>query len=262
MLKNNLKCNSQSKEFTDLSSELVKIGWLIKAANTFNSSVNNSDSFVAGQAKKLSSDSVKKVSKLIAPLMLNNSFKGSNYSQNPTVSNIIMTMLILTSFGSELLQILAPVATIFLIVGYLGHYLVIGVKAQLTIRILKDFYLLLIFIALLPASIFVAVRNHSLAGFEKIGREFVARILKIIVVGSVTMNCRTTVDLLLSIYIDHLYEIIESLNSFNDVITNIFTVCAYMVAIAIFLKGAVGTFLYVNDAMFDQFFIHGETHEQ
>jgi hypothetical protein len=42
---------------------------------------------------------------------------------------------------------------------------------------------------LLPASIFVAVRNHSLAGFEKIGREFVARILKIIVVGSVTMNC-------------------------------------------------------------------------
>jgi hypothetical protein len=35
-----------------------------------------------------------------------------------------------------------------------------------------------------------------------------------------------------------------------------------MVAIAIFLKGAVGTFLYVNDAMFDQFFIYGETHEQ
>lgn len=262
MIKNNLKCNTQSKEFTDLSSELIKMGWIIKAANTFNSSVNNSNGFVAGQAKKLSSNAVKKISKLIAPLMVNNSFKGSNYSQNPTVSNVIMTMLILTSFGSELLQILAPVATVFLIVGYLGHYLVIGVKAQLTIRILKDFYLLLIFIALLPASIFVAVRNHGLDGFEKIGREFVARILKIIVVGSVTMNCGTTVDLLLSIYIDHIYEIIESLNSFNDVITNIFTFCAYMIAIAIFLKGAVGTFLYVNDTMFDQFFIHGETHEQ
>ena len=262
MIKNGYKCNSESKEFTDLSSELIKIGWLIKAANTFNSSLNNSNAFVAGQAKKLTSKTAKNITKLVAPLTVNNSFKGSNYTPDATVSNVIVTILILTSFGSQLLQALAPVATIFLVVGYLGYYLVIGIKFQLTLRILKDFYLLLIFIAVLPASLFVAIRNHGSTGLEKIGREFVARILKIIVVGYVTLNCGTTVDLLLAMHIDYTYEIIESINSFNDVITNIFMYCAYIVSSFVILKGSVGTFLYVNDTVFDQFLKSGETYEQ
>ncbi len=262
MIKNNYKCNSQSKEFTDLSSELIKMSWIIKIANTFNNSASNSNGFVAGQAKKLTSKTAKNISKLLVPLSVNNSFKDTNYSQNSTVSNVVLTTLILTKYGSGLLLALAPVATLFLAVGYLGYYLVIGMKFHLTLRVLKDLYLLLVFIAFLPMILFVAVRNHSSVGLQKIGIEFVGRILKIVVVGYVTLNCDTTVDLLLAMHIDYTYEIIENINSFEDLLSNIFMYCAYLVASFIILKSSVGTFLYVNDTLFDNLLKSNETHEQ
>ncbi|MBH0074030.1 hypothetical protein I6F48_00430 [Pseudoalteromonas sp. SWYJ118] len=249
----NFKCNSITKELTDLGTGVIQWAISLKSGAmlmSFNASKPK------GKALKMAkkglgkyASSVSAVSAVLAPVAFDNYFKSSPYFSARGAQAMLTTSLILEYFGLKIVAYLNNLAWALMVLGFTLYYIVFGVPMSFFLSFLMKVYATMINTLIVFNRAYINGYSKGISGVEELYDEFIIDLSQILLIGIISLLIFTQLDIALIVIFDFISDYIIAMGAtITSQILNIPALLSVLISILILMKNLPKVLLDKVDA--------------
>jgi len=247
------KCNSITKELTDLGTGVIQWAMSLKSgAMLMSFNVSKPKGKALKMAKKglgKYASSVGAVSAILAPIAFDNYFKSSPYFSAQGAQAMLTTSLILEYFGLKIVAYLNNLAWALMVLGFTLYYIVFGVPISFFLSFLMKVYATMINTLIVFNRAYINGYSKGVSGIEELYDEFIIDLSQILLIGIISLLIFTQLDIALIVIFDFISDYIIAMGAtITSQILNIPALLSVLISILILMKNLPKVLLDKVDA--------------